>query len=72
MTARIKLPMLPRNRSMLMKGLRRRLELSQAGLAKKLGVSKNTVARWERGERTITDQVLTHIQLLQEVCDVKD
>ena len=30
--------------------LRRRLRLTQAELAALLGVAKNTVARWERGE----------------------
>jgi DNA-binding transcriptional regulator YiaG len=29
---------------------RRRLKLSQAGFARLVGVHKNTVARWERGE----------------------
>ena len=33
--------------------LRRRLGLSQARFAELLGVASNTVARWERGERTI-------------------
>jgi transcriptional regulator with XRE-family HTH domain len=32
--------------------LRIRLRLTQAGLAAKLGVNANTVARWERGEVT--------------------
>lgn len=30
--------------------LRRRLKLSQAGFAALVGVTSNTVARWERGE----------------------
>ncbi|MBI3049241.1 MAG: helix-turn-helix transcriptional regulator [Acidobacteria bacterium] len=30
--------------------LRRRLGLSQAGFAERVGVTSNTVARWERGE----------------------
>ena len=33
--------------------LRRRVGLSQARFAERLGVASNTVARWERGERTI-------------------
>ena len=33
--------------------LRRGLGLSQARFAERLGVASNTVARWERGERTI-------------------
>lgn len=38
------------------KDLRKRrisLELTQGGLAQKLGVSANTVARWERDEMSI-------------------
>jgi DNA-binding XRE family transcriptional regulator len=31
---------------------RRRLALTQEGLARKLGVALTTVARWERGEHT--------------------
>ena len=30
--------------------LRRRLQLTQAGLANLIGVTANTIARWERGE----------------------
>lgn len=37
---------------------RKRLSLSQASLAEILGVSSNTVARWERGERRIRNPVL--------------
>lgn len=32
-----------------LKTIRRRLGLSQAALARKLGVSRNTVTRWEMG-----------------------
>lgn len=33
-----------------LKAIRRRLGLSQAALAKEIGVHANTVARWERDE----------------------
>jgi DNA-binding transcriptional regulator YiaG len=41
--------------------LRQRLELSQSGFAEIVGVTTNTVARWERGEmglRTTTVKLL--------------
>lgn len=34
------------------RALRQEAGLSQSGLARLLQVSKNTVARWERGEKT--------------------
>lgn len=36
-----------------LRAFRDRLGLSQSGLAVKLGIAANTVARWERGEREI-------------------
>ena len=35
------------------RGRRQALRLSQAGLGRALGVARNTVARWERGELEI-------------------
>lgn len=32
------------------RSVRKKLDLSQEGLAEKLGVTRNTVSRWERGE----------------------
>ena len=43
---------------------RRRLGLSQAALAQRLGVTANTVARWERGERTIREPIARLVRLL--------
>jgi DNA-binding transcriptional regulator YiaG len=37
--------------------LRKRLELTQEGLAAQLGVHPMTVSRWERGERSIPGPV---------------
>lgn len=37
-----------------LKALRRKLKLTQAALADKLGVEQSTVHRWERGERRIS------------------
>ncbi len=47
---------------------RERLSLTQAGLAEILGVSSNTVARWERGERRIRNPVLI-LQALERLED---
>ncbi len=44
---------------------REALHLSQAGLAAKIGVSANTVARWERGERKMTNPKMLDIVLRQ-------
>jgi transcriptional regulator with XRE-family HTH domain len=37
---------------------RQALGLTQQGLAERLAVSRNTVARWERGEMAIPGQML--------------
>jgi transcriptional regulator with XRE-family HTH domain len=42
---------------------RRALGLSQAALARALGVASNTVARWERGERSIRSPELVDLAL---------
>ncbi len=41
-----------------LRALRRRVGLTQAALADRLGVSPNTVARWERGTRRMANPVL--------------
>ena len=42
---------------------RRRLGLTQTELARYLGTTKNTVARWERGERAMTLPTLVEFAL---------
>ena len=46
--------------------LRKWLGLSQAKLAERLGVASNTVARWERNERTISEPVARLVRMLVE------
>jgi transcriptional regulator with XRE-family HTH domain len=44
--------------------LRKQLGLSQAKLAERLGVDPNTVARWERDERAISEPVARLVHML--------
>ena len=44
--------------------LRQRLGLTQSGLAARMGVHWNAVARWERGERPISELVARFARLL--------
>jgi len=44
--------------------LRTRARLTQATLAARLGVAPNTVARWERNERSITEPMTRLIQMM--------
>lgn len=44
--------------------VRKRLKKSQAELAVLLGVRSNTVARWERGERGISEPVARLLKLI--------
>jgi len=47
--------------------LRMRAGLTQAALAAKLGVAANSVARWERNERTIAEPMARLIRLTLEL-----
>ena len=44
--------------------LRTRAALTQAALAARLGVAPNTVARWERNERSITEPMARLIRVM--------
>ncbi|GCE93756.1 putative XRE family transcriptional regulator [Arthrospira platensis NIES-46] len=58
------------NLQILMRTLRRRLHLSQEGLAQKLGVSRGSVNRWENGRGEPSQAILNSIHHLWEsVCD---
>ena len=46
--------------------IRKRLGLTQAALAKRLGVAPNTVARWERNELPIREPMALLIRLLEQ------
>ena len=39
------------------RAMRKRLGISQRELGERLGVAQNTVARWERGEVSITEPI---------------
>ena len=47
-----------------LRGVRKRLGLTQAALAEQLAVSPNTVARWERDEVPIREPMARLIRLL--------
>ncbi len=47
-----------------LKRIRRRLKVTQVGFAEQIGVAPNTVARWERDERAITEPLARLIRLL--------
>lgn len=46
------------------KDLRKRLKMSQQELADKLGVAKDTVSRWERGEQRASHMAQHQLQRL--------
>jgi transcriptional regulator with XRE-family HTH domain len=46
------------------RGIRRRLGLTQADLARRCGVTRVTVARWERGLATIGPTAVILLRLL--------
>lgn len=54
----------------LLRQIREALKLSQKELAEKIGVTRNTISRWEVAERTTTltlDQVIELDKLLAEI-----
>ena len=51
--------------------LRTRAGLTQAALAAKLGIAPNTVTRWERNERTITEPMTRLIRVTVEASNRK-
>ena len=50
--------------------LRKRLDLTQAALAERLGVAPNTVARWERGELNMKASTALLIELISQNTDL--
>ncbi len=46
--------------------LRQKLGLTQEGLAREVGVARNSVARWERGEMAISEPAA---RLIQRIAD---
>lgn len=45
------------------RAFRARLGLSQTGLAAQLGVTQNTISRWERGEMEIANPTMLRLAL---------
>jgi len=52
--------------SSLLKKARKESGMSQAELAKKFGVSASAVCRWERGERSMPNEVFEFIMQVQK------
>ena len=48
-----------------LRAIRKRLGLTQAELAKQIGVTGNTLARWERDELQIREPIVRLIHTLQ-------
>lgn len=46
--------------------IRQKLALTQAALAEAIGVTSNTVARWERGEMTISEPAARLLEKIAE------
>lgn len=53
------------------RGIRRRLKVTQAGLAARLGVAQMTVSRWESGEAPVRPAMRLALGSLQPVKGVK-
>lgn len=45
------------------RAIRKRLGISQRELGERLGVAQNTVARWERGEASITEPIARLVRI---------
>ena len=50
-----------------LRAIRKRLGLTQAGMADRLGVTPTTVARWERNEVRITEPMARFVKLIRKV-----
>ncbi len=46
--------------------VRDRLGLKRGAMANRLGVNRETVRRWENGQRHVCDQVLNHYRLISD------
>jgi transcriptional regulator with XRE-family HTH domain len=53
-----------------LKQVRERLKLTQAELAARLGVTPNSVARWERGEMNMRPAIARLIELVAQETDL--
>ena len=51
--------------------IRNSLGLTQAAFAERIGVTTNTMARWERGEMAIREAMARLVRLLAEAGPVK-
>lgn len=49
-----------------LRSIRQKLSLTQAALAEAIGVTSNTVARWERGEMGISEPAARLLEKLAE------
>ena len=49
-----------------LRSIRQKLALTQAALAEAVGVTSNTVARWERGEMAISEPAARLLEKLAE------
>lgn len=54
------------------KEFRARHKLSQAKLARKIGVSTRTVERWEAGQHKPSFQIFQHLSLLEKYLNEKE